>query len=66
MMYFPATAVKAPSVTAWVDGRIVPSVANLVIIAEYFGVTLDWLVTKHNFEEIDTTKLLLDATTKGE
>ena len=57
----------APSaVTKWTDGRIVPSVVHLMTIAKYFGVSLEWLVTKHNFEEIDTTKLLLDATTKGE
>lgn len=48
----------APSaVTKWTDGRILPSVVYLMIIAEYFGVDLMWLLTQH--DDVDLTSLLM-------
>lgn len=58
--------VDPSAVTKWTDGRIVPSVVSLLVIAKYFGVSLEWLVTKHDFSRIDVAKLVSDATTKGE
>ena len=52
----------APSaVTKWTDGRIVPSVVHLMTIAEYFGVSLEWLVTKHDFSSIDIGRMVKDV-----
>lgn len=57
----------APSaVTKWTDGRILPSVVYLLNIAEYFGVSLEWLITKHDFSKINLAKMLTDATDDAE
>jgi transcriptional regulator with XRE-family HTH domain len=52
----------APSaVTKWTDGRILPSVVYLLIIADYFGVDLMWLLKKHDYSNIDIADLMNNA-----
>ena len=53
--------VHPSALTKWTDGRIVPSVLHMITISEYFGVTIDWLVTKHNFDGINVAQLLSKA-----
>lgn len=53
--------VASSAVTKWTDGSIVPSVVHLLTIADYFGVDLMWLVTKHDFSGIDIEQTLRDA-----
>ncbi len=40
-----ATGVPASTMSDWKNGRSVPKVEKLKLIADYFGVTLDYLVT---------------------
>ena len=54
------------TVTQWANGSVLPSVAYMLVIAEYFGVTLDWLVKKHDFDTMDLIKLLTNYEPKGE
>ena len=45
--------VRASSVTKWLgDPPILPSVEYLYILANHFGVTIDWLLSDHSFEKI--------------
>ena len=40
-----ATGVPASTMSDWKNGRSVPKVEKLKLLADYFGVSLDYLVT---------------------
>lgn len=47
--------VTQSNVSNWIAGRSLPNVLQLSIIAEYFGVTMEWLIKKHTKEELMET-----------
>ena len=43
-----AVGVSIQAVYKWLNGKTLPTVDNLVIIADIFGVTIDDLIVKNN------------------
>lgn len=51
------TKASDSSVSRWMTGKSLPTVDKLVILAEIYGVSPNWFLTKHNYDEVMKTEL---------
>ena len=56
-----ATGLKAPTFSDWKKGRSNPNADKLILIANYFGVTVEYLKTGKEYEEFSDENALLVA-----
>ena len=41
------TGISNASISRWETGKVIPNVEDCIILAEYYGVTLDYLLNQH-------------------